>query len=210
MIYQNDGIWQISIGRFLQPLYNVFFRGCISAPLLIGTIEFIYAIIASFLIIEIIEIKEQFQKILAISILLTSTTLTLTNATYINKSDIFMLALLFATVGAYVAIKNLKFSFVAIIFFVATLGLYQAYLQGGVVLLMFDIFKDIINNKDFKKINKKSVIYIVIILSSLIIYFVFFQLCLHIFHIKPAKTLVASKILSYVFWEHINMQFEDY
>jgi hypothetical protein len=99
-----------------------------------------------------------------------------------------MLALLFATVGAYVVIKNLTFSFVAIIFFVASLGLYQAYLQVGVVLLMFDIFKDIINNKDFKKFIKKSVIYVAIILSSLIIYFGFFKLCLHIFHIKPANT----------------------
>lgn len=186
MIFQNDGLWQISLGRFLQPFYCRL-RGMITAPLWVGTCTFVYLSISIYLIKNLLTDFSKTQVFIVSGVLTTSVTLTLSNATYIPWSDIYMLALLLSTLGAYIAIKQCKYFVVSVICMVLSLGLYQAYIQVAVVLLMFDVFYDVLKNKETKLVIKKAVCYLCVIFAVFALYFCLYKLFLHIYHI-PAAT----------------------
>ena len=181
MIFQNDVDWQISLGRFLQPVYCRLFRGMITAPWLIGCVSFIFLMCSAYLILNLLNIRDIKSMCVATAMLITATTFTLSNATYIPWSDIYMFALLLAVFGAYIAIKHGKYSIVAVVCMSLSMGLYQSYIQVAVILLIFDVFADVLKNKNLKDIVKKCTVYLCILVAALILYWglvkVFQKIC---------------------------------
>ena len=59
MIYQNDYAWQISLGRYVQPLW-IFLRGSISSPWLITLLTMIWLAGAGYLGIDILKINNKY------------------------------------------------------------------------------------------------------------------------------------------------------
>ena len=185
LINQIDISWQVSLGRFFIP-FVVKIRGTITAPLLIGSLTFCFSVLGIWLIKEFLK-ASLLQSLLISGFLISSSTLVLTNATYILDSDIYMLAFMLNALGAYIAINHKKFSWLTIISFVLSLGLYQAYIQVGVILLMFDVFKGVIENKGFKVSLKKSVFYVLLILISFGIYSCLFKVFLTVYNVEAAN-----------------------
>lgn len=188
LIFQNDGYWQISIGRFLQPVYVRLFRGMIAAPWLIGCVSFVFLMASAYFILNLLDIRKLERMCAATAMLTTSATLTLTNATYIHDSDLYMLALLLSVLGAYIAIRHGRYSLVSIICMVLSMALYQSYIQVAVLLLMFDVFGDVLKNKGAKDIMRKSAAYLCVIAASFVVYLVSAKTVQRIFDVLVLDT----------------------
>lgn len=136
MIIQNDWEHQIAIGRPFQQFYVVL-RGSVAAPWLIGMLGTVFLAGACMLIVTLLKIRIRALVILTGAVLATCTTVTLINATYIDWFDIFMLALLLSCAGVYACTrKPMAGIFIGALLLCISMGLYQAYLQVAVVLVL--------------------------------------------------------------------------
>lgn len=135
-----------------------------------------------------LKIKNMVQICLSAGILITSSTYVLSNATYLPWSDIYTLALLCTVIAAYIAIYYKRLYVLSIMCMVASMGLYQSYIQITVLLLAFDILLDVLANRDFKQTLQKSIKYLALIVISFVVYFFVFKLFLLAFHISAATS----------------------
>jgi hypothetical protein len=177
-VYQNDASWQISLGRFLQPLY-LRVRGGIYTPSLVGLLSLVFIGISVWLIMQLFNIQDKFLVVISSGILTVNTTITLLNATYIEWIDIFTLSLLLA-VGSVYLCRNVKYgAFLSTCLIICSLGLYQAYLQVAVFLHMMFAVIALLRNEDFGKVMKNGIRAICSMLSGLVAYYVILKIVLH-------------------------------
>lgn len=98
--------------------------------------------------------------------------ITYANATYIYLSDIYMLSLLCAVASVFLVRKGTIGIIVASPLFAISLGLYQSFIQVAILLYMFLIIADLVNNKHYLNVIKSAVVYVSSLIIGLLIYFV--------------------------------------
>ena len=127
--------WQLSLGRFLQPVY-LRLRDSISAPLLVGLIAFFFIACAAYLVIDLFGVENRLSVIFICAIMVANATVTSNCSTYIPWFDIFMLSLLLSCLAAWVLFR-FKYGFIAsgVLIFLS-MGFYQAYITTFVTLVM--------------------------------------------------------------------------
>ena len=96
----HDDAWQISLGRYLQPLLRSL-RNNLSAPWLIGLISLLYIALAAFLLVQMLELRSKYLQVAVCAVLTTNLTFILLTASYITWADLFMLSMLFAVVSVF-------------------------------------------------------------------------------------------------------------
>lgn len=147
-----DNDKQISLGRFLQPIYRML-RGPITATWLIGFLSLIYLSLAVFLIVKLLRIRSVPGILVSCGILVTNTTLTFSYATYSPWADVYTLSLLLAVLALYICYR-FKYGFIFGILLVgSSLALYQSYVSVAVVLAMLYAIKNILDGVDYKKLS---------------------------------------------------------
>lgn len=149
LIYQTDQDWKYSLGRIFQPFYWKL-RGDLVAPMLIGTLSVLYFTIALVLIIRLFRLQNKLQIAFLCALLAVNITITSTFATDIHEGDTYMLALLCATLSV-VAFRKAHL-ILGGVFICLCLGLYQAYLQVAVGLLLLLFMQDLLDGENFKKV----------------------------------------------------------
>ena len=151
LVYQNDVYWQISLGRFLHPVYFRL-RGNFYAPALVGALSILFLAGAVFLMVRLLELKSRTLTVLLCGVLASSATVTLTNATYLHDADIYMLALLLAAAGVYACARLPWGVPLGGAVLCLSLGLYQAYFQTAVFLCMLLVAKKILEGSSVREI----------------------------------------------------------
>lgn len=170
MVYQDDTLWQISLGRFLQPVY-LLVRGRIAAPFLVGLLSLTWLSAAVYLIVRLLDIRSHAATVLTCGVLATNAALTYANATYLPWVDIYMLALLLAVLGVY-AFQNFRFGFLwGAIPLCLSLGLYQAYFQAAVMLLLMLLVKRLFDENDAKAALIACLKALAMLLIALLMYY---------------------------------------
>lgn len=195
MMVQTDSLWQVMIGRYLQPIY-ISVRGELYSPFLVGILSLIYISIATYLITEIFKIKSISGIILTSGICVTNSVFTLISATYIYLLDIFMFSLMCSCIGVYLCIKCNNKNVLAIIFFVISLGLYQSYWQVAIIIFMFSLVFDILNNIEYKKLLNKAFKYIMVLVSSILIYYILIEVFQDAYDVSSVKSYNSIPKLS--------------
>lgn len=187
MVVQFDGDWQITIGRWLQPYYCLL-RGDLYNPFLVGVISLAYLACACYLILLILNVNHSFSIVFICGILATNSMLTYANATYIYLSDIYMLAFLLAVAGVY-ACQNYKYGFGAsAILFALSLALYQSFLQAAILLFLFLMIKDLMENQNFVLVIKKGFGYLFTLVGGVLLYLAGDKLVLAIKNLQPVDS----------------------
>ena len=199
LIFQNNDNIMVSLGRFLRPIYSSLFRGRIAAPWLIGCLSFAFLMASAYLLLNLLNIRNLKDMCAATAMLMTATSLTLLNATYIYDSDAYMLALLLSVVGACIAIKHGRYFVISVVCMVLSMGLYQSYIQVAVLLLMFDIFADVLRNKGVKDIVRKSAVYLCSIIAAFVVYWCMVKLFQCIYQVRMTGNIYndMSKVGQY-------------
>lgn len=180
MIYQNNVERQISLGRFLQPVYWTL-RGQLCAPLLLGLTSTIWLVMAALLIIKILKIRKRVTILLTSGILATGSSLALSYATYVPWIDIYTLALLLCVLGVYLWQRYPRYGFLlGSIPVMISMGLYQAYFQSAVALFMVVLLREILEEERAWKLITDGMKALGTLLCGCALYYALMQIVLRV------------------------------
>lgn len=189
--YYNAYSWEISLGRF-----GLFVLGFIKSYLVISHVELLFSLILvggiCVLLCDLLEIKNKYLSLLVGFILVISPHVS-TTLLFNYCSLGYTLAFFLSVFSIYILFLEKEFNLkyiISIICLVITLSIYQAYIQVSLTLFLLIILKKLFDRKlEIKELVK----YIVVILSSLIIYFIIMKLSLLIFGITMSSYSGANE-----------------
>lgn len=136
--YRMDDLVQISVGRFLQPVYT-HLRGLVGVPWLCGLISLCWISAALCLIADLFRVRRKSTLVLMGALLATAPMLAFCNAGYFNYTDIFMCAFFLSVLAVWLT-RRFRWGFPAgAVCLAASLGLYQSFLAAacGLVAMLF-------------------------------------------------------------------------
>lgn len=128
---------QISLGRFMQPVYWQV-RGYITSPPVIGLFSTAFLIASVLLVLDMTGIRSRAGIALTCGVMAANETLTVSYASYLPWMDVYMLAMLLALAACWLQ-SRFKWGFAAsTVLYCLSMALYQSYTQAAVtaVLLM--------------------------------------------------------------------------
>lgn len=161
----------IGIGRVLRPLFGTI-AGPYTLPFLSVFFSLILIALAVWYISKIFNLKNKTSIVILSAVLTTNFTLTLINASCIQDSACYMLAMFLSVYAVYLIRKYNKWFIyvIAIVLFGASLALYQPMIQCAIILLLICLFFDIFKNKSDKKNIICGPIYLGLIIAALFAY----------------------------------------
>lgn len=164
--------WKIMLGRFFVPAYMGFIRGAVTLPWLVGVLGLTYSAVAVFLVTEIFDIRSKCMIWLTAGIMVTNITYTAQIATYMHEFDCNVFAMMLSVVTVYLwsEHKGIISYLSACVCLMIALGIYQAYLDVTVSLIILKSVMDLFDDTDIKDVFIKGIRGIVIILSGGILY----------------------------------------
>lgn len=186
IVYQNDTAWQISIGRYMHPFYFKI-RGHYYPPALVGFLSLVFIGLAAYGVVRIFEIENRMAVVLTVAMMVTNSTVTLVNATYLHDTDMYMLALLLSVASVY--FTRYRYGIVpGAICLAISMGLYQSYLQVAIVLFMFIAIRSILQKKSIGNVIAEGLKGIATLGAGAALYYVGLKVILAITHIQLANS----------------------
>lgn len=137
--WQPDLEWQISLGRYMQPLYWWIVRGRIGAPFIVGVLSYGYMVGSVYGVASLLDLKAKTSLFLLAGLMCGSMALICSDATYVYLTDIYTLALMLNIAAAWLCLRGRRrvpSVLAAVVLLVISTGLYQAYLQVFTALTM--------------------------------------------------------------------------
>ncbi|MGM9603778.1 MAG: glucosyltransferase domain-containing protein [Faecousia sp.] len=134
-IYEESPELMISVGRYLRPVYRLL-RGNFTLPVINGVLSLIFLALSAYFILDMLNIQSRCFTVLSCGILVGNTTVALMNATFLHDADAYALALLLAVLGVWVSRKSRGGIWLSVPFYFASLGIYQAYIDCAVYLIL--------------------------------------------------------------------------
>ncbi len=180
MLYTNDVNWQISLGRFMIPVYY-YLRGRYTVPWLLGLYTILYTAVSASLIAGMMNIRKGWQLFLLCGILITNAAVTAQTATYVHVIDIYMLGFLTATLAVWL-MWRFRFGFLlGIPVLMVSVGLYPAYFAAAATLCVLLVIRSLL----WPEVSTKQVWLLIakalgMLLAGLLLYAAFVQLSLRL------------------------------
>lgn len=137
--WQPDLEWQISLGRYMQPLYWWIIRGRIAAPFIVGVLSYGYMVGSVYGVASLLDLKAKTSLFLLAGLMCGSLAFIALDATYSHTADVYMLALMLNIAAAWLCLRGRRrvpSVLAAAVLMVISTGLYQAYLQVFTALTM--------------------------------------------------------------------------
>lgn len=161
--------YQISLGRFLQPVYWKI-RGDITAPLLIGLFATAFLMGSALLVVKLLRLHRPLHIALACGVLTANETLAVSNATYLPWTDVYMLALLLSLLGVYLFMNVRLGWLISPVLCMLSLGLYQSYLPAASTMILLLLLLDTLDGARAGDIWKRGALACVSLLLGLLLY----------------------------------------
>ncbi len=133
----------VTSGRFIGLFSNIMY------PWLQGLFAALFMSIVAFMVLEILEINNKYNKILTIALLMSFPALSHGFA-YLYMTQIYTIAILSATSAVYFTNKYQYGFIIGAIFICISLGAYQSYIGFAIVLSIILITKNWYKNANFK------------------------------------------------------------
>lgn len=178
LMYNTDSLTMISFGRFIRPIYNAI-KGYFCYPTLNGMLSVLFLIGVAYIIIDIFDINSKIFIVFISAILSTNYSVSLLYATYMHDSDAYMFALLLASIALWIVIKHRKYFCISIVLLIASMGIYQSYLDFIILAFLFYLIKTIINNSVNQDSIKEVLVFIFTILTSMILYYLCYKVVIY-------------------------------
>lgn len=190
--YYNGYSWEISLGRF-----GLFIMGLLKSYLSIPHFELIISFILiigiTYLLLDLFQIKDKVGRVFSILIMSLSPIISSTLLFHYCSVPYFLAFFLSVlALVIYYKSENKYIKYLApIVLMVTSLSMYQAYLSVMVTVFFLYQIKLILDKKiDYKDSGK----YLLLILGSIIVYFIGMKLSQLVFHIDMASYSNANKI----------------
>jgi len=168
-INQDDAAWQIALGRFLQPLYGIL-RGSLCTPLLIGLLATAFLFLAIYTILRLFDLSAKPIVLALCGLFSVNASVTYLHATYLPWSDMFLLAFFLSTLSVWFFFRVHGGVWIAPLFLVFSLGLYQAYFQTAAALFLVYLLRDTASGKKAVYVLLRGFLAISTLLTGLLLY----------------------------------------
>lgn len=182
-IYQNDAAWEISLGRFFQPLL-IFLRGSLVNPWIICILATFWLFLSAYLICEILQVKSALAVVLISGVVVCNPVFISLSASFFVWLDFFTLSLFLSVLSVWLVRQGKPVPIATgILLLCVSMAIYQAYVCVAIVLAMGLVIKDILseeNKEDFKAFLWKTLIWLGYILLAAVLYYVLWKLVLKV------------------------------
>lgn len=164
-----EELYQISLGRFLQPVYWQI-RGYITVPFLIGLFATAFLCASSLIVVRLFSLEHPVHIALVCGILSANETLAISNATYLPWTDVYMLALLLCFTGVHLSRRMRLGWLLSPILYSLSLGLYQSYLPAAATLVILLLISDTLRGRAAGEIWQEGLLACVSLVLGLLLY----------------------------------------
>lgn len=127
--------WKLTLGRFFVPIYRAL-RGGYNSPLLIGVLALVWISLSVYFCCRFFDIKSRAVTVAFSAVFTVNMTVIAQTASYLYELDFDMFALLCAVLAACLWKKGGKAMFAVPLFVLASLGIYQSYVEVTVALMI--------------------------------------------------------------------------
>ena len=169
-IYEQSPELMISVGRYLRPLYRLL-RGNFTLPVINGFLFLCFLSLSVYLLTDILRIQKKSLVALTCGLLTANTTIALMNATYLHDADAYGFALLLALAGVWVSLRLRHGNCYAILFYFASLGIYQAYIDVAIYLFLILALVRLLQGEGVKKVYLQTIRNLLPIAAGMVLYF---------------------------------------
>lgn len=196
-IYEQSPELMISVGRYLRPVYRLL-RGSFTLPVINGFLFLCFLSISVYLLTDILNIQKKSLVALTCGLLTANTTIALMNATYLHDADAYGFALLLALAGVWVSLRLRHGNCYAILFYFASLGIYQAYIDVAIYLFLILALADLIKGEPVKKVYLRTFRYFLSIGAGIVLYYLGVLAALQFTHLSSERfyNLFGSGVFS--------------
>lgn len=177
-----------SLGRFMQGAYLAI-RGPIAAPWLVGICSLFFLALAAYFFLKVVNVHSNISAILICGLLVTNLVVSCTNATYLHDADMYALALAISIFAVLFWMQHFQWkgTLGAAFLIAISMGFYQAYAGVSIVLLLFLVMEQCMNNQTIKANFVYALHAAGVIILAFFFYYLLMRLSLVISGINPAS-----------------------
>ena len=183
-----DDFWQLSLGRFMQVFYHRI-RGNIPVPYIVGLLSYLYLAGSVCLLADLLLLSSTLSISLVSMVMCSNTTLTFASATFLPWLDAYMLALFFAVLCVFCAVRLPKAGWVlAPLSLLVSLGLYPSYSEIAAILCLIVLIGDALDGLSFRPLFLHALKLLLILAVGFILYAVSLKLLFTFTVYQPADS----------------------
>ena len=186
-IYEESPDMMLSFGRFLRPVYRLL-RGKFLLPAVNGFLLLVFLWLSTYFITDILKLQKKLTVVLTCGILVTNSTVSLTNATYLHDADAYGLCLLLAVLGVWAALRLRRGELIAAVLYFLSLGIYQAYIQAAVYLLLILALVRLLRGEKVSAVYGETFRHLLPMAASMVLYFLAANLTQKLTQVADAET----------------------
>ena len=169
-IHEQSPAVMISSGRYLRPVYRLL-RGSFTLPVINGFLFLCFLSISVYLLTDILNIQKKSLVALTCGLLTANSTIALMNASYLHDADSYGLALLLALAGVWVSLHLSHGNCYAVLFYFASLGIYQAYIDVAIYVFLILALVRLLQGEGVKKVYLQTIRNLLPIAAGMVLYF---------------------------------------
>ena len=178
-IHEQSPAVMISSGRYLRPVYRLL-RGSFTLPVINGFLFLCFLSMSVYLLTDILNIQKKSLMALTCGLLTANSTIGLMNASYLHDADSYGLALLLALAGVWVSLRLRHGNGYAVLFYFASLGIYQAYIDVAIYAFLILALVELLRGEGVKKVYLKTIRNLLPIAAGMVLYYLAVLLTQHV------------------------------
>ena len=186
-IYEESPDMMLSFGRFLRPVYRLL-RGKFLLPAVNGFLTLVFLWLSTYFVADILKLQKKLSVVLTCAVMVTNSTVSLTNATYLHDADAYGLCLLLAVLGVWAALRLQRGELIAAVLYFLSLGIYQAYIQVAVYLLLILALVRLLKGEKVSAVYGQTFRHLLCIAAAMVVYFIAANLIQRLTHVSDAGT----------------------
>ena len=188
MVYQSDSAWEISLGRFVQPLL-ILLRGGIITPFFVSALAILWISLSVFLLTDFLKIEKVLSIAGVAAVMSCNISILSINVSFVHFIDLYTLALFLAVAGVWMLGRGKALTAVlGILSLSLSMGIYQSYICVGIGMVMLYFLFRAQKSDSFKKTAADIMKYVFAFAAAAILYLIMWKLMCQIFHVWTADT----------------------
>lgn len=187
-MFEFAGTWEISLGRFLMPLFGRM-QGQITVPWLVGVMSIVFITGMVYMVCGLMDLTRPVWIAAVAGVLSANLSLAELSSVYTWTLAVYMLAAMLSCAGVYMLMKGktlLRYP-AAVLLIVGSISLYQAEVVFGIVLVAVLAVKDLVSEGNWAKVVLKYIKVALIFLCAALAYSLFYKLVLKLTGVQPAN-----------------------
>lgn len=189
---------QISLGRFMQPVYWLV-RGYITSPPVVGLFATAFLILSVFLVLDMTGIRSRAGIALTCGVMAANETLATSYASYLPWMDVYMLAMLLALLACWLQARYRWGLAVSPVLYCLSMALYQSYLQAAVTAVLLMLMAHTLDGEKPQRLLLCGIGHVLTLLAGMLLYAMMYPWAIELYGTQVSteyNTVAAVKFIA--------------